>query len=208
MSWTISMNGFGAAAGVIFVAAITPGPNNLLVLKLARERDLRSSLAAIAAIVIGGAAMIAVARAGMAAFALRHTWIRDVIVFCGASYLVVLGLLLVYHSVDRVASSSGRVQIAPNGLLALFVFQFVNPKAWVLVLTVSAAAHCLGRCDPQSTTLNLVLLFSAVSSGCLFVWVLLGRLTVRVLHHDRVRARFDCVMGLLLVASAASLLLA
>jgi threonine/homoserine/homoserine lactone efflux protein len=200
------MNTVLATSGLILTAAITPGPNNFLVLKLAGQRNLRSVLMPIGGMVAGGLAMIALAQFGLAVFTSRHTWIRDGIVICGALYLVVLGLLLVYRSLRTGSVPTERVQEAPIGALALFVFQFLNPKAWVLVLTVSAAAGCVGQCDRQWPVVTLLLLFAAISGACLLAWAVLGRLAARFLQRERLRARFDCAMGLSLVACAGSLL--
>lgn len=195
-----------ATSGLILAAAITPGPNNFVVLKLAGERDLKSVLMPIGGIVAGGLAMIALAQLGLGVFTSRHTWVRQGIVICGTLYLVVVGLLLVYRSFRTVSVPRKRLQEAPIGALALFVFQFLNPKAWVLVLTVSAAATCVGECIRQWPMVALLLLFAAISSACLLAWAMLGRLAVRLLQSERLRARFDCAMGLTLVACAASLI--
>jgi threonine/homoserine/homoserine lactone efflux protein len=200
------MNTVFATSGLILAAAITPGPNNFLVLKLAGERNLRSALMPVGGIVAGGLAMIALAQLGLAVFASRHTWVRDGIVMCGTLYLVVLGFLLIYRNLGTVSAPIEGAQEAPIGALALFVFQFINPKAWVLVLTVSAAASCVGQCNRHWSMVALPLLFAAISSVCLLAWAVLGRLAARFLQRPRLRARFDCVMGLALVACAGSLL--
>jgi threonine/homoserine/homoserine lactone efflux protein len=202
------MNTVLATSGLIFTAAITPGPNNFLVLKLAGQRNLRSVLMPIGGMVAGGLAMIALAQLGLAVVTSRHTWVRESVVICGTLYLVVLGLLLVQRSFRTVSMPTERAREAPIGALALFVFQFLNPKAWVLVLTVSAATGCVGQCARQwpMPMITLLLLFAAISSACLLAWAVLGRLAARFLPHERLRARFDCAMGLSLVACAGSLL--
>jgi threonine/homoserine/homoserine lactone efflux protein len=200
------MNTLFATSGLILAAAITPGPNNFLVLKLAGQQNLRSVLMPIGGMVAGGLAMIALAQLGLAVFTSQHTWVREGIVICGALYLIVLGLVLVYRSFRTVSVPTERIQEAPIGALALFVFQFLNPKAWVLVLTISAAASCVGQCDRQWPMVTLLLLFAAISSACLLAWALLGRLAGRLLQRERLRSRFDCAMGLALVACAGSLL--
>jgi threonine/homoserine/homoserine lactone efflux protein len=192
--------------GLILVAAITPGPNNLLVLQLAGERGMRSALSAITGIVAGGLLMFALAQIGLGAVVARHTWLQTATLACGAIYLAALGLFLVYRSFFAVSIVASSAPGAPKGALPLFAFQFVNPKAWVLVLTVSAAARCVGLCRAHSTELMLLLMFIGIPSGCLLTWAVLGRVAARIVRGGLARARFDRVMGLLLIASAASLL--
>jgi threonine/homoserine/homoserine lactone efflux protein len=52
----------------------------------------------------------------------------------------------------------------------------------------------------------LLLMFIGIPSGCLLTWAVLGRVAARIVRGGLARARFDRVMGLLLIASAASLL--
>jgi threonine/homoserine/homoserine lactone efflux protein len=198
------MNAEIGISGLILVAAITPGPNNLVVLQLAGAHGLRSALRAIAGIVAGGVVMFALAQIGLGVVAARHEWLQAGIAAGGAMYIAVLGLLLVYRSFGSQAVSSLRV--APKGTSPLFAFQFVNPKAWLLVLTVSAGARCIGICRSQSTEFTLLLMLIVIPSGCLLAWAVLGRVAARFVRSGPARARFDRVMGLLLIASAVSLL--
>ena len=186
--------------GLILIAAITPGPNNLMVLQLAGARGMKSALPAIAGIVAGGLVLIGLAQVGLDTVMSRHPWLEGGIVVVGAVYLGVLGLRLVYRSFDTVEAASISVSVVPPGAPALFVMQFANPKAWVLVLTVSAAARGAG-----SPPLVLPLLFAVISSASLLAWAVLGREAARILQSRLARARFDRLMGMLLIASAGSL---
>ena len=58
------MNPLLPAAALILVAAITPGPNNLVVMHAAAQRGLRAALPPITGIVLGSLALYAVALAG------------------------------------------------------------------------------------------------------------------------------------------------
>lgn len=198
-------------SGLIMAAAITPGPNNLLVLQLADERGLRSTLPAIAGIVTGGVAMFTLAQLGLGTVAAGHPWLQRMIAACGAIYLGALGVQLMYRSVDATPVLRNSIPLAPRAALPLFAFQFINPKAWVLVLTVSAAASsAASRSSVQYTALPgelaLLLLFVAIPSGCLLAWAALGQAAKRLMQRRVARARFDRVMGLLLIVSAISLL--
>jgi threonine/homoserine/homoserine lactone efflux protein len=189
-------------SGLIFIAAITPGPNNLIVLQLAGACGLKSALPAIAGIVTGGLLLIEFAQIGLGAMTARYPWVDDVFVVAGAVYLAVLGLRLVYRSFGAVGINPGSRPVGPLGAPALFVLQFANPKAWVLVLTVSAAAR--GAACSQFV---LPLLFVAISSASLLAWAALGHVAARVLQGGLARARFDRAMGALLIASAGSVAL-
>jgi threonine/homoserine/homoserine lactone efflux protein len=133
------MNHLFSAAGIVLAAVLSPGPNNLLVLQRAGDHGLASALKPIAGIVMGGLAMIAFAQAGLGAIALQTAWIRAGILAGGAIYLTGLGLLLILRPAGDAVSVGGP-RIAASGVLGTFAFQFINPKAWLLALTVSAAS--------------------------------------------------------------------
>ena len=189
-------------SGLIFSGAITPGPNNLVVLQLAGARGIKSALPAIVGIVAGGVVLIGLAQIGLDAVTSRYPWLDCIFVAGGVVYLGALGLRLVYRSFGAAATQSASVPVVPLGAPALFVLQFANPKAWVLVLTVSAAAR-----GAASAQLVLPLLFVVISSASLLAWAILGHMAVRVLRGGLARARFDRVTGALLIASAGSLAL-
>jgi len=191
--------GIGA---LILIATLTPGPNNLMVLQLAGARGVRAALPAIAGIVAGGLGMIALARIGLDTAASHQPLLQRGIVAAGAAYLGALGLGLVYRSFGTAETHSASRQTSALGAPALFVLQFANPKAYVLVLTVTAAARAAGAGE-----FLLPLLFVAISSSSLLAWAVLGRGATRILRSRLARARFDRVMGVLLIASAGSLAL-
>ena len=188
-------------SGLIFSAAITPGPNNLIVLQVAGARGLKSALPAIAGIVAGGLALIALTQIGLNAVTSRHPWLDNVFIVAGMVYLGGLGVQLVYRSFSTAGTKPGSVHVAPLRAPALFFLQFANPKAWLLVLTVSAAARVAA-----SSQFVLPLLYAVICSASLLAWALLGQVAAQVLQGGLARARFDRVMGALLIASAGSLL--
>lgn len=185
-----------AGAALIAVAAITPGPNNLAVLRIAVAHGMQAAFPAIVGIVLGGLVMLGLAQLGLAALVDAHPWIPSVIAVCGGAYLAWLGLTLVWRGLQRAPDAARSESGVPDGVLAMFVFQFTNPKSWTLVLTVSAAMPAA----------MLFALFVAIPLVCLIAWAAFGRFAARLLKDAVARARFDCAMGLALAASAIALL--
>jgi threonine/homoserine/homoserine lactone efflux protein len=196
------MNVAVGIGGLILIAAITPGPNNLMVLQMAGARGMKSALPAIFGIVAGGLVLIVLSQIGLSTMVSRYPWVDDVFVAAGALYLGALGLRLVYRSFGAPEAQRESAVVAPLGAPALFVLQFANPKAWVLVLTICAAARAAG-----ATALLLPVLFIVISSVSLLAWAILGQWAARILQGSLARARFDRVMGTLLIVSASALAL-
>lgn len=196
-----------ACASLIALGAITPGPNNFAVLQIAVAKGVHSALPAMAGIVLGGLAMLALGQVGLAALIDSYPWLRSAIAVCGGAYLVWLGLALVWRSFQPSPVSARPERGVPDGLLALFVFQFTNPKSWTLVLTVSAAASSAAdEVGTFATTAMLFALFVTIPSVALIAWAASGRLIAPLLREAVARARFERAMGLLLAASAIALL--
>jgi len=196
------MQALTAIAVLMFVSAITPGPNNMIVLRRASSGGLVAAVPAMTGIVAGGVAMFALAEAGLAALVVDSPRLLTAIVLGGGLYLAYLGLVLMRSSGAPTAAVS-----AGGGVLAMFAFQFANPKAWVLVMTAVGASRRAG--DPQGwlDVATVPALFAVISLVCLCAWALLGRLASRLIEASSARAWFDRVMGLVLIASAISLLM-
>ncbi|HWM86990.1 MAG TPA: LysE family transporter [Kofleriaceae bacterium] len=180
---------------LVLVAAITPGPNNFVVLRAAARAGLAAALPAIAGIVAGSLALLAVVGAGAGALFAAEPQLRTLVTVAGCAYLAWLGAGLLRSQPAAPAAST-----PPAGPLALFGFQFLNPKGWVMVLTATSAA-------PDAPWWHLAAVFAIVPALCLLVWSLLGAGISRLLARPVAAARFDRVMGVLLVTSAIALAL-
>jgi threonine/homoserine/homoserine lactone efflux protein len=192
------MNDLFAPAGLLLAAAITPGPNNLVVLRIASQAGVRAALPAIAGIVAGSLALLALAVSGLAAVAAAHPAWRAWLGAGGAAYLGWLGLRLLAAAL-RDTSAAAAADVLPGTALGLLGFQLLNPKAWVTTLTVVAAWGASGT----RGWLPLAALFAAIPFGCLLLWSACGRW----LTHPRLRRGLDAAMGALLLASAGLLLI-
>jgi len=176
-----------SAAGVLAVAALTPGPNNLIVLRAAAAGGVRGALPAIAGIVLGSLALAGAALAGIGPALTAHPRWRTAVTIGGCAYLCLLGISLFLPKAD--ASAQAR---APS-FAGLFGFQFLNPKAWVMVLTLTSAVDSAGL---------VAALFAAIPTVCLLLWASMGALISGALRRPRFGAWFDRTMGALLVLFA------
>jgi threonine/homoserine/homoserine lactone efflux protein len=192
-------------AALIVVAAITPGPNNLVVMQAAARGRAAGAVPAIVGIVLGSLALLAVVVAGAGAAFEVEPRLRTALAVGGCLYLSWLGLQLVVRTF-RADTGPTRVlaKPLPAGILGLFGFQFLNPKSWVMVLTATAAGQ--SSAGVLATFLRLSVLFVVIPAICLALWSSLGFAMARVLERPTVRRWFDRGMGLLLVGSAALLL--
>ncbi|MEP6899628.1 MAG: LysE family translocator [Rhodanobacter sp.] len=193
-----------ALAGLLCVAAVTPGPNNLVVLRAAGHAGIRAAVPAITGIVLGGLLLLAMVATGAGIALMAHPSLKLWIGAIGSLYLAWLGVsLCVGGMAPRYSGATSAAPALPAGTLGLIGFQFLNPKSWVMVLTVLAAL--------PATTLRDYLpvagLFVLIPTLCLLLWASLGAWLARRLVRPEFRRGVDIVMGVLLVACASLLLI-
>jgi threonine/homoserine/homoserine lactone efflux protein len=191
----------GAIVVLLLAATVTPGPNNLLMLRVGLEHGLRAVLAPATGVVLGGVAMLLLSCAGLARAFAAHPWLRAATAICGAGCVMWLGVRLICGSGTAARSPVRSATGSRHDLLRMFVFQFVNPKSWLLVLTITAAA---GAASVSLAT--LIALFIVIPYGCLALWAGGGSLAAGLLRDSRARVRFERSTGALLALSGLLLL--
>ncbi|MEJ7600065.1 MAG: LysE family translocator [Kofleriaceae bacterium] len=189
------MSSILAVIFIMLVAAITPGPNNLVVLRAAARGGARAAIPAVVGIVTGGLVLLGIVVAGAGAVFAVEPGLRIAVTIGGCGYLSWLGLRLIRGASEKAAEAARH-----EGALALFGFQFLNPKAWMMVLTTTAA-------DANIALWQLAAVFVIVPFACLALWAGCGAALTGYLARPRAAARFDRAMGVLLVVSAIGLAL-
>ncbi len=180
-----------------FVASITPGPTNILVL----SNSSRFGLGAAVPIILGAcsAAALIVLLVGLGAgeWLLRHPQLQQLMTWLGLAWLFYLAWQIARSPIDPVEAAAAPRRLGALGAAGL---QLVNPKVWMMALAVvgvfSGAAADAGRYAIHA------LLFFLIALPCLAAWALLGAGAVKLLHSAAHLRRFNYAMALLLVVSA------
>lgn len=195
------MNSLLPVFSILTIAAITPGPNNLIVMTAASRGGFRAALPSITGVVWGGLFLMLIVWTSAGATFELAPQLRPLLQFAGASYLVWLGVLTIWHA-NRQGKENGadeRITL-PDTLIGTALFQLVNPKSWVLVLTVTAAMS-----EKASGLIILAILMGLVTTSCLALWAWAGSTLAVWLKNENSKRRFDTLMGMLLVGSAGML---
>lgn len=199
------MDTLTGVAAFIAIAAITPGPNNLFVLTIAAEQGWRAAAAAIAGVVTGGIALLAAISAGAGALFAAAPSLRVLLGLAGCAYLVWLGAKsMLQAGRPRRPEPPNASTFASRGFVGMALFQWLNPKGWLLLLTAVAAIGQGWHGWPAFVV--LAVLFGAISALCLIAWALLGAAMTSVVQRTPAARAFDFTMGALLVASVVPLL--
>ncbi len=180
-----------------FVASITPGPTNILVL----SNSSRFGLGAAVPIILGAcsAAALIVLLVGLGAgeWLLRHPQLQQLMSWLGLAWLLYLAWQIARSPAEPVEAAAAPRRLGALGAAGL---QLVNPKVWMMALAVvgvfSGAAADAGRYAIHA------LLFFMIALPCLAAWALLGAGAAKLLHSAAHLRRFNYAMALLLMVSA------
>ena len=182
-----------ALCSFAFVASVTPGPNNLMLMASGANFGIRRTLPHLLGIVIGFALMIILIGLGLMRVFVAWPLAYELLRVFSIAYLVYLA-----WKVATATSISMRAAAAPMTTLQAALFQWVNPKAWAFALTlvtVYAPSQSLAAVG------FVALVTGVVNLPSIFVWILLGDRLQRYLRNA-VRLRlFNLGMALLLLAT-------
>jgi len=179
-----------------FVMSITPGPNNVMLTASGARFGFRRTVPHILGVVSGFTLQLLAVCAGLSAVFTRWPRLQTALSWVGAAYLVYLGWQLLRSSVAAAEAHS-----RPVSFVQATLFQFLNPKAWVMSLTAATLflPHELGA---LLAGLYMALVMEAIGVPCMTVWALFGSGLKRFLAAPRARMVFNGVMAVALVATA------
>jgi len=191
------MNDLLAATGVLFVAAITPGPNNVFVMTAAIQGGILSAFRTMGAIIAGSLVLLLLVRFGLDVISKDVPLLTPAIALLGSIYLGWLGFAQIKQHPEMPKS---KLKAPQSSYLWLVIFQLLNPKGWVLIgVFLAAGAHAdIG---------TLVTILIVVTFGCLFIWALAGKALSKFYDTAIGRLWIDRLMGTALMIFALLLML-
>ena len=185
---------------ILLVSALSPGPNNLMVM----QRTLAGQRCAptIAAILTGSLLLAFFAWTGVALVLDRQPGLQRVLSVISAAYLAWLGWRMGWCSAGDARPFQAHGGSAT--FIALALFQLVNPKGWAMMLAVSNSLSM--TFSPWAALWILLAMVVPVSLACLNLWGKMGSLIREKLSTPRNFQWFSRVMGSLLIMSATAML--
>jgi len=178
------------------VSSITPGPNNLMLLASGVRHGFRASLPHMLGITFGFIVLMLSTGLGLGALFERWPLLHDFLRWAGAGYLTVLAWQL--WQADAPQASRASDSRPPMSFIGAALFQWVNPKAWLMA--VGAVAGFSGSETGTWAMLTLALLCGVVNLPCISVWAYGGARLSHWLSRARPRQVFNACMAALLMA--------
>jgi threonine/homoserine/homoserine lactone efflux protein len=187
-----------ALAFVLFaiVAAITPGPSNIILTSTGAAVGVRRGLPALFGVAVGMGFMMFVVALGLGSLVLDRPVILDALKWCGAGFLLWLA-----WKIATAGHSDAETAHNVVGFWQAASFQWVNPKSWLVSAgAVGTYLHAeTASAFTQSTSLGLLFVLAALPS-C-FVWLAFGATLQRFLRTERAVRLFNIAMGTTLAGS-------
>ncbi len=178
------------------ISSITPGPNNMMIMASGLNHGLRRSLPHLAGIVLGFMFLVFATGLGLHTVFEQVPPLQMVLKYAGAAYLLWMAWQLA-RSGPMAASDATPPR--PMGFFAAAAFQWVNPKAWVMV--IGAVTTYLPPAFGVQDVALMALLYGVVGGPCVGAWAAFGLAMRGVLQDPRSVRMFNLVMAALLVAS-------
>jgi threonine/homoserine/homoserine lactone efflux protein len=174
----------------------TPGPNNIMIMSSGVNYGFRKSIPHVIGINIGFPLMVVAVGLGLGGILHGSPVVYDVLRPVGAAYL----LYLAYRIATAPAASSEVRPRKPLSVLQAALFQWVNPKAWVMVVgAVVTYARFSGAYLLQ--VLVIALIFLVFGTPCTSGWLWIGVSLKKVLTRPAHFRTFNVCMAILLVVS-------
>lgn len=180
-----------------FVTSVTPGPNNVMVLASGANFGFLRSVPHILGIAFGMVVLTAAVGMGLGGLFRAYPALYDVLRWVGGAYLLYLAWSIARSGAPK--AEAGGSAARPLGFLGAAAFQWVNPKAWVIVL--GAVTTYAPRDGYFLNVLVVAAVFGLMCVPSVTIWAGFGTALRRFLDGPvRVRA-FNVAMALLLVLS-------
>ncbi|MBL7250058.1 LysE family translocator [Alloalcanivorax marinus] len=186
---------FVALIGFVAVMTGTPGPNNLMLMASGANAGFRRSLPHILGIAFGCQVMLLCVALGLGSLLSRFPEAVTALRIGGALYLLYLAWRLARTRHLKQDHRDAR----PLTFAQAALFQWVNPKAWMMILTGMATFT-----QPAHFTASVTLVagaFLIIGLPLISAWNLFGAALKSRLHQGHRLAVFNRAMALLLVAS-------
>ncbi|WED22071.1 LysE family translocator [Vibrio sp. JC009] len=174
----------------------TPGPNNVMLTASGANFGYRKSIPHFLGVGIGLMSMILLLAAGMGVMFQTYPVLQEGMKWLGSAYILYLGWKI---ATTRPKTDSDQAERKPMTLIQAALFQYLNPKAWMMMVTAIGSFSLQGS-DYWLSVLYIALIFWVTQLHTSSIWVGFGTLIGRLLSDAVAWKRFNFSMGALTAA--------
>ncbi|MBF1995890.1 LysE family translocator [Serratia symbiotica] len=194
----MELNLFLSMLGFLWVIAITPGPNNMLLTTSGANFGFMRSLWLMIGILLGMQSILLLVAFGVGSLLLVYPSLHLILKILGSLYLLWLAWKVASAAYEKLETDE--VPTKPIQLYQGWLLQFLNPKAWLMALGAVVSFSMAG--DRYSTSIVAIavgVLVVNIIAG--MIWLGFGTVIGRLLHSKKAWIIFNVSMGVLTAAS-------
>jgi len=185
-----------------FVMYATPGPNNSILTASGIKFGFIRSIPNIIGISSGHGVQLALVCFGLGSLFSQFPILLEVLKYIGACYL----LYLAWKMFGSLNISMTEEKSSPLKYHEAILFQFVNPKAWVICITAVSLFY------PENVnliigTLFLVIMSTIINLPSISIWAFGGSIIRRYLSNKKLKTIIEWILAILLLGTAISIVM-
>ena len=185
-----------------FVMYVTPGPNNSILTASGIKFGFFRSIPNILGIPTGHGLQLALVCLGLGSLFVAFPVLLDILRYVGAAYI----LYLAYKMFGSLNITATEDKSRPLKYYEAILFQFVNPKAWVICITAASLFY------PEQEnliigTLFMVVMSTVINIPSISIWAFGGSVIRFYLNNIKLKKIIEWLLALLLIATAISVFL-
>ena len=182
-----------------FVMYVTPGPNNSILTASGIKFGFFRSIPNILGIPTGHGLQLALVCLGLGSLFAAFPVLLDILRYVGAAYI----LYLAYKMFGSLNITATEDKSRPLKYYEAILFQFVNPKAWVICITAASLFY------PEQEnliigTLFMVVMSTVINIPSISIWAFGGSVIRFYLNNIKLKKIIEWLLALLLIATAIS----
>ncbi|UZE15200.1 LysE family translocator [Pseudomonas sp. B21-053] len=182
-----------------FVASITPGPTNILVLSNSAQFGFKASMPFIVSASASAASVVLLVGCGLGDVLGLVPRLQIAMQWAGTLWLSLLAWKI-FRSPPVLVDSETLGTGSVAGVWTAISLQWINPKTWMMALAVISVFNDKGP-DRLEQVGWMSLSFFLVAMPCLSVWAALGAGSRQSMSSPRIRNNFNRMLGVLLLLS-------
>ena len=185
-----------------FVMYATPGPNNSILTASGIKFGFIRSIPNIIGISSGHGVQLALVCFGLGSLFTQFPILLEILKYIGACYL----LYLAWKMFGSLNISMTEEKSSPLKYHEAILFQFVNPKAWVICITAVSLFY------PEKEnliigTLFLVIMSTIINLPSISMWAFGGSVIRHYLSNEKLKKIIEWLLAILLLGTAISIVL-
>ena len=180
----------------------TPGPNNSILTASGIKFGFVRTVPNIFGIPTGHGIQLALVCLGLGSLFLQFPFLLSILKYVGATYL----LYLAWKMLGSLNVTTTENKSAPLRYYEAILFQFVNPKAWVICITAVSLFY------PEKEnifvgTLFMVVMSTIINIPSISIWALGGSIIRRYLSNTKLKKIIEYLLALLLICTSISIII-